>query len=396
AAVDWLRDQGQTEEALRLGGALWRFWWLRGDMAEGRKQLEVLLRQSAPVAPAVRAKALNGAGVLAESQGDLACAERFHQESLQIARSLGDVQGVAWSLNNLGVVAINQGDYARARLILEENLAVAERAGDTISIATALLDLGQIAHYEGDQERARTLFTRSLELFRELGNESHMARALNNLGLVLFAFDEHDQAHALLSESLALHRQVGDRQGIASTLNNLAGAASRRGESEVAMGYFRESHMLALAERNDLYAAIAMEGLATMTHLHGDERVALYRFREALRLYRGAGDQQGVITCLAALAAGAASQARPEEAASILGAAAELSERHEQLPPAQMAETAQTLRDELGDAAFEVAWLWGKAMGIDEVVHQMVEASRPDVSSRDVSSRGNVQRDLGR
>src|SRR5215207_4315472 len=70
SAIDWLRDEGQLEEALRLGGALWRFWWLRGDIDEGRYQLESLLAQAVTVEPAVRAKALNGAGVLAESRGD--------------------------------------------------------------------------------------------------------------------------------------------------------------------------------------------------------------------------------------------------------------------------------------------------------------------------------------
>ena len=86
AAIDWLRDEGQIEEALRLGGALWRFWWLRGDIDEGRHQLESLLAQTAPVSPAVRAKALNGAGVLAESQGDWDTATRLHEESLEISR----------------------------------------------------------------------------------------------------------------------------------------------------------------------------------------------------------------------------------------------------------------------------------------------------------------------
>ena len=69
-AIDWLRDEGQLEDALRLGGALWRFWWLRGDIDEGRHQLESLLAQAVTAAPTVRAKALNGGGVLAESRGD--------------------------------------------------------------------------------------------------------------------------------------------------------------------------------------------------------------------------------------------------------------------------------------------------------------------------------------
>ena len=303
AAIGWLREEGRIEQALRLASALWRFWWLRGDTAEGRAHLEGLLRLADGVSPAIRAKALNAAGVLAESQGDRERAERLHEESLAIARRIEDRESIAWSLNNLGVVAINQGDLARARSLLEEHLALAEAAGDMSGVATALMDLGQIAHHEGDHERARSLFSRSLEAFRALGDESCVARALNNLGSVALNLGEFARAHDLLQESLALHRRVGDRHGIASTLNNLAGAANRLEDFETAMGYFRESHVLALAEGQRLYAAIAMENLAALTRHSGDARLAEHRYREALRLYREVGDEQGIGACMAGLGA---------------------------------------------------------------------------------------------
>ena len=302
AATGWLRQEGQIEQALRLAGALWRFWWLRGGAAEGRAYLDGLLRDADGVSPAVRAKALNAAGVLAESQGDRERAAQLHEDALVISRQLGDRDGIAWALNNLGVVAINQGDLARARTLLAEHLSLAEAAGDTAGVATALMDLGQLAHHEGDQEQARTLFTRSLDLFRELGDESCTARALNNLGGVALNLGEFATAHELLLESLALHRRVGDRQGIATTLNNLAGAANRLQDFETAMGYLRESHALALAEGQRLYAAIAMENLAALTRHAGDARLAEQRYREALRLYREVGDEQGVGACMAGLA----------------------------------------------------------------------------------------------
>jgi predicted ATPase/class 3 adenylate cyclase len=371
AAIDWLRDTGQLEEALRLGGALWRFWWLRGDIDEGRHQLESLLAQTSTVAPAVRAKALNGAGVLAESRGNWETATQLHQESLEISRRIGDQRGVAWSLNNLGVVAVSQGDYARAQALLEENLVVAEAADDTAGIATALNDLGMIAHSRHDFDEAKALWTRSLALFRALGNESHMARALNNLGTVAVELGEYQRAHDLFSESLALHRRVGDRQGTASTLNNLAEAASSLGDTESAMGLFRESHSLALEGGNRLYAAIAMESLAFLTQLHGDEGVAQSRFREALLLYRSVGDKQGMASCLNGLAAAAARQGRAGEAAALLGAASQMCDGHDELTQLGLADAVESLRTTMGDQAFDAAWESGRAMPIDEIMDQI-------------------------
>ena len=44
AALDRLEASGESELALRLAGALWRFWYLRGHLAEGRRRLESALR----------------------------------------------------------------------------------------------------------------------------------------------------------------------------------------------------------------------------------------------------------------------------------------------------------------------------------------------------------------
>jgi predicted ATPase/class 3 adenylate cyclase len=371
AAIEWLGGEGHLENALRLGGALWRFWWLRGDVDEGRQQLESLLAQTVTVAPAVRAKALNGAGVLAESRGDWDTATRFHEESLEISRRIGDQRGVAWSLNNLGVAAVSQGDYGRAQALLEENLAVAEDAEDMAGIATALNDLGLIAHSRHDLGQATALWTRSLVLFRALGDESHVARALNNLGTAAMGQGEYERAQSLLAESLALHRSVGDRQGVASTLNNLAETAGLLGDAETAMGLYRESHSLALEGGNRLYAAIAMEGLAALTRLHGDEGVAQTRYREALLLYRSVGDKQGIASCLSGLAAVAAGEGRAGDAAALLGAASQVCDSHDELALPGLADDVASLRSTMGDQAFEAAWESGRTMPIDQVMDQI-------------------------
>ena len=60
------------------------------------------------------ATSLNNLGIIAETRGDLAEAERLHRESLAIKREIGDRQGEASSLNNLGIIAETRGDLAEA------------------------------------------------------------------------------------------------------------------------------------------------------------------------------------------------------------------------------------------------------------------------------------------
>jgi predicted ATPase/class 3 adenylate cyclase len=367
AALAWFQDMGRVEEALRLAGSLWRFWWLRGDVGEGRQHLEALAREGAGVSPVVLATALNGAGVLADCQGDQATATALHERSLALSRELGDLAGIAWSLNNLGVVAINQGDLPRARTLLEENLAVAERLGDDASIATALMDLGQVAFHEHDLDQASALWTRSLALFRRLGDESHLARSLNNLGYVAVQRGQIEEARALFAESLAHHRHVGDRQAIASTLNNLAAIAGTTGETETAERLYLESHALALEGGSSLYAAIALENLGALLRNRGDDAAAAARFGEAVRHYREAGDVQGIGTSLHALAELAARDGRVREAATLLGVVARYTAHHPELALPALETAARPVREALGDDAFAAAWAAGQEMAFEDV-----------------------------
>src|SRR5262249_40943725 len=84
AALDWGKAAGRnTDAALRLGFALWKFWYAQGHLSEGRKQLTAVLAMASQ-RTALMAKTLNAAGGLAFHQGDLASDRSFYQEGLAI------------------------------------------------------------------------------------------------------------------------------------------------------------------------------------------------------------------------------------------------------------------------------------------------------------------------
>ncbi|MGH2370190.1 MAG: ATP-binding protein, partial [Chloroflexota bacterium] len=136
AALRYTIDTGDAELALRIGGALWWFWYLSGQQREGRDWLRAVLDVgSEPAAPAEaggaaapeaaqstdadrtsdiarRAKALTGAGVLAYQQGDYAAAATLSDDGLARWRALSDPRGAAMTLTTLGSVARDLGDTA--------------------------------------------------------------------------------------------------------------------------------------------------------------------------------------------------------------------------------------------------------------------------------------------
>ncbi|MGH2542004.1 MAG: tetratricopeptide repeat protein, partial [Ardenticatenaceae bacterium] len=231
AALRRAAEGGDAQTALRLSGALWHFWWVRGYLGEGRTRLAAALSQPGAAEPtAARAKALYGASVLASLQEDYDTAYALLEENLAIVRQLGDKLILASSLNAAGILAFQQGDYPSARDLYEESLAIARELGDKRRSAVSLNNLGLVAQEDGDFPSARTLHAESLAIKRELGDKWGIALSLNNLGEVTADQGDYTTARALYEESLAIKRELGDKQGIAYSLEGFAVLAAGKGE----------------------------------------------------------------------------------------------------------------------------------------------------------------------
>jgi non-specific serine/threonine protein kinase len=221
-ALEWLRDRGEVEGYLRLGGALAGFWEIRGHLSEGQRWLAGALARRGEAPASVTAKALRGAGMIAREQGDYAAAAALGEEALVLFRELGDTLGVARTAHLLGDTASDVGDYARAAAMLEEGLALFEALGDASSMANMLNDLGVVERRRRELDLAASLFEASLAKARGSGNELGIARTLSNLGHVAADQQDHPRAVALYRESLALQAEVGDPRGITWSLERLA------------------------------------------------------------------------------------------------------------------------------------------------------------------------------
>jgi predicted ATPase/DNA-binding XRE family transcriptional regulator len=237
AALHWCVEQRNAEIGLRLAGALWSFWYVRGYLTEGRTQLAALLAfpETATVT-APRAEALLGAGQLAQTQGDYAAARMLLEESIALFRAVGDERGTAAVLLAAGFVARVQEEYETARSLLGEGLALARATGYTFITAAALHHLGMIAaDVQEDYTVARRLLEESLALYRTLGFPRFIGLLLLSLGDVARAEGDHARAHEMLQESLTRMREVGEKLGIPGALDTFAHLAVTQGQAERAV-----------------------------------------------------------------------------------------------------------------------------------------------------------------
>jgi predicted ATPase/uncharacterized protein HemY len=303
AALDWSVERAEAEPGLRLGGALWRFWMIRGYMAEGRRRLSELPSLiGAADRTEPRAKVLNGAGMLAYRQGEFGVAQACHEESLAIYTDLGDSGGIAASLRHLGLVASDQGEYEKANTVYNESLAIYRRLGDRAGAASVLGNLGLNAKEQGDYTTAWTLLSEGIGIWRELQDRQNLSYSLHNLGMVAWSQGDYGKAQQLYEESLSIKRELGDRWGAATTLQNLGNVFLYQSNYDAARVLHEESLAVARDLGNRLGVAMSLSSLGIAAKNQGDYERARALYGESLTIRREVGDPRGIALTLHNLA----------------------------------------------------------------------------------------------
>ena len=310
AALDWVDSSGNDDAGLRLAVALWRFWEIRGRLQEGRARLETIAgRAGAP--SGLRARALNGAGILAHRQADLGAARRLYDASLALHREAQDRRGVAAALNGLASLAVSCGDFDRAWPLFAENAAIGRALADDRLLASSLLNLAVVDQLVATSRpscdtpellaRARANCEQSLLLFRAIGDRHSQAMALENLGSLAALQGDVITSRRLLDESLALRRDLGDRVGMAASARFLGHLARRDGRFAAARSLHEESLSLERELGNEVLAASDLLALGEIATDQAAFDEARGFFQRSLVLYRGLGHDAGSERALAAL-----------------------------------------------------------------------------------------------
>jgi predicted ATPase len=243
AALDWAEAASESETALRAAAAIWRFWQLRGHLAEARTRLErVLALPEAKARTALRARALSALGGIAYWLNDYGVIGPMYEEAVDIARETGDRRLLSRALFDLSFVPlVTNQDFDRQGELLQEALSEADE--DDLAL------LGQIWSGFG-----------YVHAFRM----SELAAGIESV-----------------EKALAIHTELGDPWLMAEDLNGLAGLRLLLGEPEVARENLREAVVILAEADSPLMLGSALTSLAVLAKHEGDD-VAVARLFGAL------------------------------------------------------------------------------------------------------------------
>src|SRR6266700_1685670 len=363
AAMNWLLERGEAERALRLGTALWWFWYTHEHRHEGWNELSRALERSEGVAMPLRARALWAAGSLAGSLGHVERGAVLCQESLALFREIGDTQGMGDATFHLAHVAFARWDLAAARSLFEESLVFLREAGDKTLTAWALNALALVILYQGEYARVHPLAEQAVETFRELGDTTGVAISLMTLARVAFCQGDLVRAQALAAEGLARASETGITSAEALAL-------ALQGEIALAQGEMATARLL-IEQSHTLWQEVAHQGMLASTRAllgkvlaaQGDHTAARTMYEESLLRGLAVVD---IAPTLEGLAVVAMAQGETTWAVRLLAAAAALRDSlGTPLPPVYGADHERSVaaaQAQLGEQAFAVVWAEGRGM----------------------------------
>ena len=418
AAIDGSLAHGDTETALRLGGALGWFWFAT-SRGEGTQRLDAILAAAAPAPTRERARALQAAALLevwpvtertlpraAESMaileqvgdetdvalsklllgGGLATAGRLDEgarltaEAEATFRQLDDRyhQAVTWRVQSF--VYLAQGELDRAVELSRRSLGRFRELDDAWGISSALYQLGMIVRLQRDHESATKLLEEALRLARERRLWDNVHQVLNELGVLAALTGDHERAAALHEEASRVAEATNSLAALARTYNAMGMAARLAGDLARARQLHRQAADVArdIGGTGELAWSLTSEG--AVERLAGGLTAAEACYRQALDVAAPTGDRAATALALEGLAEVAAARGEAEHAAMLLGAAASWRAGggfRFQGEPVDVERAGEQARARLGDRAFAEAFERGRTLSVEAIAPSPLNSAAP-------------------
>ncbi|OGO59111.1 MAG: hypothetical protein A2V85_16960 [Chloroflexi bacterium RBG_16_72_14] len=227
------RDPEPSRE-LSLAAGTWRYWWVRGQLAEGRAIFDGTLDRRGLVPTQAGIRTARAAASLAWSMGDTGGAEALAREALARAVGIGDVIEQLSAHNLLGVIVTNLGEYEAAEHHLGESIRLAESDGNLELANTARLNLGVTYLEAGRIDDARAQFQAVLDYRQPEGLSEGVGFAHLNLGETEYDAGDFAAAEAHFAAASEAFGAVGFKVRLANALQGMAAVEARTGRAESA------------------------------------------------------------------------------------------------------------------------------------------------------------------
>ncbi len=311
-----------TADYIQLCREIAEIAFLRGDIDEAKKRLEVILKIEPDDLDAInrmggihllrgelnsaeqaylrmgeladedltaKAASYGNLGLIYRKFGDLTQAEKLHRKAIEIYEKLGALEGLSRQYGNLGLIHQTRGELREAEILHKKALEINKKTHRHIGLASEYGNLGLIYRKRGDLDNAEEMHKKSLEIDTKLGRLEGIVNSYGNLGLIYQERGDLDQAETMYQKSLEIENRLGRQEGIANAYGNLGVINHSRNNLGKAEEMFQRS--LSINKNIGRLESQANQycNLGRIASISGDSVKALELWTNALDLYKQIG-----------------------------------------------------------------------------------------------------------
>jgi tetratricopeptide (TPR) repeat protein len=284
-------DHGQAYQAVEALSMPLNFSYQNKDELLRRKRINEHLLEKIKN-KSEKEKILLELGTVHSLLGELHKATNRYEQSLALAREIGDSSIEENALGNMGNACVILGKTADAIEYYEQALAIARKIGDRQNEGVWLSNLGSIYTNQVKTLEAIEYFKHALSIAIDIKDRRGEGNRLANLGNAFIALGEPRKAIRYFEQALVIHRKIYDLRGEESDLGNLGLAYSNMGETLKAIDYYEQALAIARKIGDVLYQGAWMGNLGLVYFNLGKTHKAIDCYKQALAIAREIGDMR--------------------------------------------------------------------------------------------------------
>ena len=192
--------------------------------------------------PVSEAQVNNMLGSVAYAVGDRPLAREYYHKALTSFDSWNMLRAKAVLLRDLQMAGEADGEK-----LLEQSLAIARQIGDKSLEADALHNLGDHLFAQSEFDGAQDKYEQAAKLYQETGSDLSLSRVLTSEGRLQRVHGHPEKALLLYQQALKLQEKVGDRFGTVQSINAMAVSYSALNEPAKSAEFYQQA--LAMAEK---------------------------------------------------------------------------------------------------------------------------------------------------
>lgn len=188
-----------------------------GDLSKARESFNRSLALKIEIGDGDSLWVMHRIGILAQRLGEREAAKEIFGKGLRQARNKGDEGMVAFNLDQLARIAERDGDLNMAERFHKESLSLKIAMKHKRGISYTLDGLGELARIRHQTKKAGRLHADSLGIKEELGDAQGIAHTKGELALLAFEQERFADSEQLYQEALILWQRMGNKKRIANT-----------------------------------------------------------------------------------------------------------------------------------------------------------------------------------